>query len=78
MLRERVGLVGAGREHAARSPEGDAAPHHVDAVGQERGRERVAGVAGVLDPVEGESQRPGTVDPAESIGTIDVAHGRDR
>ncbi len=62
-LDQRVRLLGAGRDDAARAMVFEAPADQVDAVREQRGRQRVAGEALVADAVEGEAQRARAVDP---------------
>ena len=59
---ERVRLVGAGREQAARTVVLERTTKQVDAVGEQRRGERVAVEADIGMAVEGEAQRHGAVD----------------
>jgi hypothetical protein len=59
---ERVRLVRSGGQQAAGAVILERAAHQVDAVGDERRRDRVAGIALVGLAVEGERQRAGAVD----------------
>ena len=63
-LHERVGLLGAGREDAARAMVLEAAPDQMHAVREQRRGERVAGIAFVADAVVSEAQRAPPVDAA--------------
>ena len=59
---ERVRLLGADREHAARPMQLHAAAHDGDVVGEERGGDRVAGEGGELAPVPADINRLRPVD----------------
>ena len=61
---QRVRLVGAGGDDAARAVVLERAAHQVDAVGEQRRGEGVAGEALVALAVEGEADRPAVVDAA--------------
>ena len=69
-LHERVRLLGAGAEDAARAVILEAAPDQMDAVRQQRRSERVAGVALVAGAVEGEMQRLPPIDPAAAVQAV--------
>ncbi len=66
-LQERVNLLGAGAEDAARPVVLETARHHRDAVGHERRGQRVAGTPLEAGPVEGEIDGARTVD-APALG----------
>ena len=75
-LDERVRLLDAGRHDAAGAPLQRRARDHVDAVREQRARERVAGEPLVRDAVEGERERPRPVDAvARGCGEPPAAHG---
>ena len=59
---ERVGLLGAGGEDAARPVIFERAPHETHAVRQQRRGQRVAGIPAIGLAVEGERQRARAVD----------------
>ena len=61
---QRVRLVGAGGDHAARAVVLERAAHQVDAVGEQRRGQGVAGEAGVALAVEAEADRLRVVDAA--------------
>ena len=63
-LDDRVGLVRAGRHHAARAVVLEAAADQPDAVGQEGRRQGVPSDAGVGTAVIGEIERPAPIDAA--------------
>lgn len=73
-LQDRVGLLGAGGDDAARPRVLEAAADDVDAVGQQRGGQGVAGIALVVLAVEAEGQRAVAVDAAAAGQAIDLAH----
>src|SRR3546814_10228498 len=64
---QRVGLLDAGGEQAAWAVVLEAATVEVDAAGEQRGGEGVAGEALVAPPIEGEAERP-----AAAIGRAHV------
>ena len=71
---ERVRLLGAGAENPARAVILERAPDEMKAIGDQRGRERVAGVALVIEAVEGEDERARTVDRTDACETKRLAH----
>ncbi|MNF69496.1 hypothetical protein D3C84_513820 [compost metagenome] len=73
-LQHGVRFFGTGGDYAARARVLEAAADHVDAVGQQRGGQGVAGIALIILAVEGEGQRLAAVDAATLGKTIDLAH----
>ncbi len=71
---QRVRLLGAGGEDAARAVIFERAPHEMEAVGDQGGRERVAGAALVIEPIEGEDEGARRVDRAAARETKRLAH----
>src|SRR3546814_11413739 len=74
---QRVGLLDAGGEQAAWAVVLEAATVEVDAAGEQRGGEGVAGEALVAPPIEGEAERPAAVDEAAAVETK-AAHAKPR
>jgi NaMN:DMB phosphoribosyltransferase len=72
---ERVRLLPAGGDDAARAVILEGPPHDPLAVGHQRGGERVAGMAGEALAVEGELHLAGAVDQAAATGQT-RAHAR--
>jgi hypothetical protein len=73
---DRVGLLGPERQQTARPMQLERAADEMDAVGDQRRGEGVAGAAGVGSPVEGEAQRPGAIDAAAFGQPERAAHRR--
>jgi hypothetical protein len=67
-------VLGPRRGDPARPPELDAGPDPVPAGREERGGQRVTGMAGEAHPVEGEPQRRRPVDAAAPGGAEGAAH----
>src|SRR5262249_22300115 len=73
---ERIRLLGAARDRAARTVVLERAPHEVHAVGEQRGGERVAGTALVGASVEAEVEWPRAIDAAAGGPSRALVHGR--
>ena len=74
-LHQRIGLLGTGGEDSPGAVVLEAAADQHDAVGQQRRRQRVAGVSLVLLVVVPESDDSGAVDAAALGQTVDLPHG---
>src|SRR5690606_6421529 len=72
-LHQRVGLLGAGRENAARAMVLEAASDQMQPVREQRRGERVAGIAVVARAVVGEGQRAPPVDAAAALEAMRLA-----
>src|SRR6185312_2020902 len=71
---ERVRLLRPGAEDPARPVIFERPPDEMDAVGDEGGSERVAGIALVEEAVETEGERPRAVDEPQPVQTKRLAH----
>ena len=71
---EGVGLLRTRRHDAARTVQLEAAPDHVDAVGQERRCQRIARATQQAAAVEAEGDPPRAVDGAAEVGDTAGAH----
>ena len=71
---QRVRLLGAGGKHAARPVILERAAHQVNAVGQQRGSQRVALQPGMGDPVEGKARHARRRQPALAGDAEGAAH----
>ena len=72
-----VRLLDPGRQDSTRPVVFERAADEMDAVRQQRRGERVAGISFIRPAVEGETQRPGTVDPSAGRGA-EGSHGGHR
>ena len=74
-LDQRIGLLRSGRQDAARAMILERPPDQMHAVGQQRRRQRVAGMAAVAAPVEGERRAPACdrSDRPTASGRLDAA-----
>ncbi len=73
---QRVRLLGAGAQDSPRPVIFERAPDEMKAVGDQGGRERVAGIALVIEAVEGEDERARTIDRTDACETKRLAHSR--
>ena len=74
-LHQRAGLFGAGAVNTARAVVLEAARHQMNAVGEQRRRQGVAGITFVARAVVGERERTRTVDRASLRQAPRLRHG---